>query len=99
VRIAFLSPALREIVEAIQHYDDQAPGLGDALDADLQRTLDTVIRHPHLGSPYAAATRRAFLRRFPYSLVYQVLSDRVLVVALAHHKRRPAYWSDRVQEP
>lgn len=99
MRIVFLSPALSEIVEAIEHYDDQAPSLGDALDTDLQRTLDTIVTHPGLGSPYGAATRRALLRRFPYSVVYRVLSDRLLVVAFPHHKRRPAYWIDRVQEP
>jgi hypothetical protein len=37
VKIAFLSPALREILEAIEYYEGQATGLGGALDADLRR--------------------------------------------------------------
>jgi toxin ParE1/3/4 len=34
--------------------------------------------------------------RFPYSVIYSLLEDDVLVVAVAHHRRRPFYWRDRV---
>jgi hypothetical protein len=34
VRLSFLSPALREILEAIEYYQSQAPGLGGALDVE-----------------------------------------------------------------
>jgi plasmid stabilization system protein ParE len=96
VKIAFLSPALREILEAIEYYEGQATGLGGALDADLRRTLDLIVENPSLGSPYERGTRRALLRRFPYMVIYRPLDDRILVVAFAHGKRRPAYWTDRV---
>ncbi len=29
------------------------------------------------------------------SLIYAVLGDEILIVALAHHSRRPGYWKDR----
>jgi toxin ParE1/3/4 len=96
VRLSFLSPALREILEASEYYQSQAPGLGGALDEDLQRTLDLVVQNPFLGSPYEHGTRRLLLRRFPYVLIYRPLDDRVLIVAFAHTRRRPEYWSDRV---
>lgn len=32
---------------------------------------------------------------FPYSIFYQVTSDEIRVVAVAHHRRRPSYWADR----
>lgn len=62
----------------------------------LQHTLDFIIESPFLGSPYERGTRRVLLRRFPYMVIYRALEDRVLVVAFAHAKRRPAYWTDRV---
>lgn len=99
MRVSFLSPALREIIEAIEYYEDHAPGLGRALDADLQHTLDSIMANPFIGSPVEDATRRALLKRFPYGVLYRPLQDRLLVVAFAHLKRRPRYWSDRVQEP
>jgi plasmid stabilization system protein ParE len=35
------------------------------------------------------------LKRFPFRIVYRVLVDRILVVAIAHTSRRPGYWKDR----
>jgi len=96
VRISFLSPALREILEAIEYYEAQATGLGGELDVDLQRTLDFVLDNPFLGSPYDRGTRRVLLGRFPYMVIYRPVYDRLLVVAFAHGKRRPGYWIDRV---
>jgi plasmid stabilization system protein ParE len=96
VTITLLSPALREILEAIDHYEAQAVGLSAALDADLTRSLEFIQENPLLGSPFQSGTRRVLLHRFPYSVVYKVLDDRILVVALAHQSRRPGYWRARV---
>jgi hypothetical protein len=35
-------------------------------------------------------------RAFSYSIVYLDEPDFVLVVAVAHHRREPGYWSDRL---
>jgi toxin ParE1/3/4 len=37
-----------------------------------------------------------FVPRFPYALIYAVEERRVFVVAVAHFRRRPGYWRDRV---
>ncbi len=34
--------------------------------------------------------------RFPYSIIFRVDSDRIYVIAVAHAKRRPGYWKDRL---
>jgi len=36
------------------------------------------------------------LRRFPFSVIYAVVPDMVVVIAVAHHQRRPGYWLRRV---
>jgi hypothetical protein len=43
-----------------------------------------------------ADTRRVLLRRFPFSVVYAADSDVALVIAVAHHSRRPGYWCKRL---
>jgi hypothetical protein len=35
------------------------------------------------------------VRRFPYVVVFVMLDDDIRVVAVAHAKRRPAYWKGR----
>lgn len=41
--------------------------------------------------------RRKVLSRFPYSIFYVVENDTVIVVAIAHHTRRPGYWRPRLR--
>lgn len=45
----------------------------------------------------ASDVRRKILRRFPYSIFYIVENDAVVIVAIAHHKRRPGYWKPRLR--
>ncbi|MCP4594404.1 MAG: hypothetical protein GY842_27045 [bacterium] len=40
--------------------------------------------------------RRASLSRFPYALVFIELDEEIRVLAVAHDKRRPGYWLDRL---
>jgi toxin ParE2 len=96
VKVTLLSPALREILDAIEYYEGQRVGLGTALDDDLTDTLRLIARHPSAGTPHERGTRRALLGGFPYDVIYLALDDRVVVVAFAHQHRRPGYWENRV---
>jgi plasmid stabilization system protein ParE len=46
--------------------------------------------------PRHLEVRRHVLQDFPYSLVYVELTNEILIVAVAHAKRRPGYWRNRV---
>jgi toxin ParE1/3/4 len=38
------------------------------------------------------------LNRFPYLIYYEIMPNRVRVVAIAHKRRRPGYWRNRKPE-
>lgn len=46
---------------------------------------------------YEPDIRSAKVARFPYRVVYVVVAANVDVIAVAHAKRRPGYWRDRVR--
>jgi toxin ParE1/3/4 len=97
--IAFHPEALDEIERARDWYDDKRPGLGGELVDEVERALDRIEAVPasFARAPESAAARRVLLGRFPYWLVFAVLDDgTVLIVALAHAKRRAGYWRRRV---
>ncbi|WP_407936397.1 hypothetical protein [Limnochorda pilosa] len=50
-----------------------------------------------MGSPVSAdhLTRRVLVRGFPYQVVYHLRPDEIVIVAVAHLKRRPGYWRNR----
>ena len=43
--------------------------------------------------------RRARMRRPPFTILYREVGGRVEILAVAHHRRRPAYWLIRLQPP
>jgi plasmid stabilization system protein ParE len=36
--------------------------------------------------------RRLLLKNFPYAIFYRINGDAVVVVSVAHHKRKPRDW-------
>ena len=93
----FLPEAEEELVEAARYYESAAPGVGFRFVAEVHRCLSFVSEHP-----YAAAAekgvRKKLLNHFSYNLLYAVESELVVVVAVAHQKRRPGYWTSRVKK-
>jgi plasmid stabilization system protein ParE len=91
-----LLPAEEEMTEASVFYEAATSGLGDGFLDEVQRLVKVLREHPELGQSVGRGLRRALLHRFPFSLVYSVEVDAVLIVAVAHQRRRPDYWRDRI---
>jgi len=47
------------------------------------------------GEAGSMGARKLVLHKFPFSVIVQDLGEFVVVVALAHHSRRPGYWRER----
>lgn len=62
---------------------------------DVQRSIDRLREQPEVGVKLAGGLRSTLLRRFPFSLIYALESDGILIVSVAHHRRRPGYWRSR----
>jgi plasmid stabilization system protein ParE len=92
----FLYPAEEEMNEASAYYEAASDGLGVDFLADVQFRIDALCEHPYLGQAIGQGLRRKLLHRFPFSLIYSVEADAILIVAVAHYGRRPGYWKTRV---
>lgn len=95
-KVRFLGAARAELRRAVDHYDAQVVGLGDEFTDEVERCLREVATHPEIGSVYLSGTRRILTRRFPFDLVYRVQPEEVVIVAVAHQRRRPGYWLRRL---
>ena len=94
--LTFHPEARDEFVAAVAYYDAAVPGLGDRFVFAVRRATDLIRRHPAVGTPRRAKSRRVLVTGFPYDVVYQVREDVVEVLAIAHQRRRPGYWRNRV---
>jgi plasmid stabilization system protein ParE len=89
--------AREEINLAFEWYLQRSPRAADAFLSELDAVLAHIVSHPQLHLVYTENTRRSILERFPYSVIFQEKDDTILVIAIAHAKRRPGYWAKRVQ--
>lgn len=94
----YLLPAEEEITEAAIFYESKSQGLGAEFLDDIQRAINRVCTHPESGQKYKNNFRRYLLRKFPFSLIYNIEQDHILILAVTHHSRRPNYWKDRIEE-
>ena len=94
--VRFLGAARAELRRAVDRYDTQVSGLGDELLAEVEHSLHRIAASPESGSPHLSGTRRMLVRRFPYAVIYRSDEQEVIVVAVAHHRRRPGYWIRRI---
>lgn len=88
------------MAEAARWYERHRAGLGvEFLDA-VDNAVAGIAETPGMGSRVPGisdlAIRRRPVRRFPYHVVYLELADRLQILAIAHDRRRPAYWVGRL---
>jgi len=94
----FLPEADEEFREAAWYYEKEAPGVGLRFIAEVRRGVHFITENPYAAVDIGSGIRRKVLNHFPYSLLYAVESELVVIVAVAHQKRRPGYWRDRLKE-
>ncbi|HEY7767284.1 type II toxin-antitoxin system RelE/ParE family toxin [Longimicrobium sp.] len=95
-RLRFDEAARAEYISTLKFYRGDGSKLARAFAAEFRRVSLLLERHPMLGAPYYSGTRRKLLARFPYALIYLIDGSDVVVVALAHQRREPFYWVDRL---
>ena len=63
----------------------------------VSNTIVFVEDQPEIGAVTGVTgkARRVLVNRFPYQVVYHLTPTDVIIVAVAHLKRRPNYWKDR----
>ena len=49
------------------------------------------------GLPADLTVRRRAVTRFPYHVVYLELESHIRILAIAHDRRKPGYWHDRLE--
>jgi toxin ParE1/3/4 len=95
-KVTFHEDADAEMNEAAQYYEKRAFGLGLSFLDAIEEAVDKVVENPEAYQLVGDEVRHKLLSRFPYSVLYVIEPDRIRIVAVAHQKRRPGYWSYRL---
>jgi hypothetical protein len=93
----FLEPAQIELEEEVRYFNEQRMGLGYEFAREVADTITRILRYPEAWAKLSKRTRRCRTKRFPYGVIYQIRDNKILIVAIAHLRRKPFYWRDRIK--
>jgi plasmid stabilization system protein ParE len=85
-----------ELLNEVGYLERRVPGMGRRFYAEIRRAEGLIARFPESAQEVLPGIRRHILRKFRFSLIYSIEKDGLLVLAVAHHSRRPRYWLPRV---
>ncbi|MGQ0468067.1 MAG: type II toxin-antitoxin system RelE/ParE family toxin [Sporichthyaceae bacterium] len=97
-----MAAAYEDLREARDWYDGQSPGLGADFVVAFWSTVEAADRDPAVPRLLEVAgigenvRRRHFAGTWPFSIVYLVDDDVLIVVAVHHDRRHPRKWRNRI---
>jgi len=97
VKIEFLPEADEEFREAARYYESEAAGVGMAFIVAVHKAAGEVVEFPLAAQALRAGIRKKVLQHFAYNLFYAIEIDAIVIVAVAHQRKRPNYWRARLK--
>jgi plasmid stabilization system protein ParE len=94
--VIFTQAARAELIGAQDWYEGEVPGLGRQFREAIDALVARMCANPKQFPVVFKSVRRALLRRFPYSLLFVVEGEEIIIVACFHASRDPAKWQSRL---
>ncbi|HMP97260.1 MAG TPA: type II toxin-antitoxin system RelE/ParE family toxin [Kiritimatiellia bacterium] len=95
---AFDPDARTEFLAAIEYYEECQIGLGRRFREAVEVEVHAIASMPYRFRVLRAPFRRCLVPKFPYAIIFVPEPRFILIVAVAHTKRKPGYWHDRVKK-
>lgn len=101
-KVQILRQAAEEAEAAAARYEGERSGLGAEFADAIYSAIDVIEDgflplSPMPGQSGSKGAKRLILRRFPYDIVVIERDEAAIVIAVAHHSRKPGYWQDRIR--
>ena len=97
MNIEFLEIAEIELNDAYRYYEEIHKGLGKRFILEVETTINRVKQNPIAWQKASKYTHRCLLNRFPYSIIYQIRHELILIVAVSCYHQKPNYWVARTE--
>jgi len=94
-RIAYHPAARAEFEAEVLYCENERSGAGPRLRKDLIATLALIDAYPEIGRPGTDGVRRIVTRAYHFIVHYEMIGGLIVIFAIAHPAREPAYWNAR----
>ena len=88
--------AIAEAQAANRWYRERSASAAEAYLAELDLAVAAIAENPEMWPRYVHGTRRYIFHRFPFFLVYRETAASLEIIAVAHGRRKPGYWKNRI---
>ena len=92
MRVEFSPTAQEQFRIAQEEMREDSLGRSKRFASEVRYVVRRLSRYPYVGHR-VDEFRRMVLRRFPWSILYEVWEDRVYVTELVHQHQEPDYWA------
>lgn len=93
--VSFHPAADEELIEATEWYMARSQTAAFGFVREIERALARISEAPQRYPLTRFGRRRFVLLNYPYDVVFRIVGSDVEIIAVAHHKRKPAYWRSR----
>jgi plasmid stabilization system protein ParE len=96
--LSFHPSAESEVLGSFLWYTKRAPDAADAFQDEIEQSGRLILRNPSAWPPYLHGTQKYVLKHFPFTIVFRATKNQIEIIAVAHHRRRPGYWAERLNQ-
>jgi plasmid stabilization system protein ParE len=86
-----------DIREAAAWYEERRRGLSRPFLSKVKAALRSIRAHPYRYAYYDEGLRHCVLKGLPFSLLFHVEDEKVVVVSCFHGRRDPEDWKQRLR--
>lgn len=81
---------------AAKFYETQQKDLGKRFLASVQDALNRIQVNPLLYQEIEDGVRRCLTTKFPFGVIFRIMSNHYVIIAVMHLHRDPGYWASRI---
>ena len=95
-KVKFHPEAELEMLEAAVWYEGEQKGLGKRFLNHVQDAIGSLSVKPSIHRVVEGDVRRKLVKTFPYGVLFRILPEYIVVIAVMHLHREPDYWRKRL---
>jgi toxin ParE1/3/4 len=81
--------------ESVDYYRQRSTGAALGFTAAVDEAIDQILANPGRFPAIHGGCRYCALKGYPFRIIFRDEPNRLVIVAIAHAKRRPDYWRGR----
>jgi toxin ParE1/3/4 len=93
----YLLPAIQELERAVDRYAERSPRVAAAFFDSVRKAVGQLEAFPESAPILEPPIRRLIVQAYPFSVLYYLKDETVVIVAIMHHRQEPGCWRDRLR--